>query len=312
MHLNYSTMCKANLVALLLLLSRFVLQAEANWNSPNSSSQQLRRRMAAVTNELVICRVTRLETLYISTAPDLESTHQLLCSPIVDDKLLQIDSIIQLPEDMAETYTREIVRGQLIVSIADATLDPVGRLELGPSPSYAVMTDPRFDHHKERYLVSQKGTKTVAVVRISTRNSEPADSVTSIQETLFGGDSSSSSSPTISLITQIEDCSHGKLKLEQSEAGIVDITLSGRKEDYNNDAATLVTEAQLFLEQEGYGPAPDLADRVIFCLPEGFGDDWAARAVMNHWRMTMNNNWCLSLSASMHEMVSKCGSVCWI
>jgi hypothetical protein len=41
--------------------------------------------------------------------------------------------------------------------------------------------------------------------------------------------------------------------------------------------------------------------KIMLCLPPGTGD-WAANAGDGSWRSAFNNDWCLSLPATMHDV----------
>jgi len=247
-------------------------------------SSRLRRRTDS--SSTVICRVMLEDTMFEAQA----NHRQTICNPVIDDKELDADSIIDLPDDLYQQHFREILRGTLWVSIEDASLDDWGQLVLGESPTYSVLDNV----HRERQLLDLTGSnRTVAIVRISTQDSEHEDSVETIQEAIFESN--------VSFVTQMEQCSHGKVQLKQAEEGILDVYLPGTNADYNNDPYQLVNAATAqILQQVYHDNVSEMADRTIFCLPEGFGE-WAARAAMNHWKISMNHGWCLSLSAAMRE-----------
>ena len=285
--------CSIRLAGILALTALLISFGSSNCNpvqeAKTIASNALLRRRA--NNNAVVCRVTHENTLW----PDgnqLNRERIYLCSPIVNGQMLSIDTAIALPPAIAKDYHEELARGILIVAISGAILNESGAMILGFSPSYHVENDSSYNHHRQRHLLEPTGTRTVTIVRISTQSQEHSDSLAHIQETIFGG--------VTSFVTQMEDCSHGKLKIEQSEHGIIDLVLPQSNADYDNDSTKLVAAAQEYLVREGYGPGAELSDVSIFCLPEGFGS-WAARAPMNHWRITMNHGWCLSLSAAMHE-----------
>jgi hypothetical protein len=139
------------------------------------------------------------------------------------------------------------------------------------------------------------GTKTVAIVRVSTLDSAPTATREDLLQLMdpFG----------INFRTQYDKCSFGQLQWTLAETGFIDVTIPNYINSFPS-GSTLVAAAQDLIIQQGLMPAPDFqswADRVLFCLAPGTGD-WAASAGVNHWRAQFNNDWCLSLSANMHEV----------
>jgi hypothetical protein len=46
----------------------------------------------------------------------------------------------------------------------------------------------------------------------------------------------------------------------------------------------------------------NIADKIVFCYPSKSPGSWIASASLNYWRATFNNQFCVSLSAGMHEI----------
>jgi len=193
-----------------------------------------------------------------------------MCNPIIDaTHELDTDSVIQLPLDLAQEYREEIAAGTLIVSISDATLNDKGHLVLlSPfSTCTVIKDDPRYDPHRQRHLIGLTGTQKVAIVRISTASFQQSNSDAQIRDALFG-------QSAISFVSQLHDCSHGKLTLQNR--GIFHIQLPGRNSDYGNDPNVVIDAAMAQIKALGHAnDVSKLAARTIFCLPEGFGS-WAA------------------------------------
>lgn len=245
---------------------------------------------------VVICRVTIFDVLK-GQDEYAQTSHRTICMPIVNNRESDIDTAVTLPLALEEEYRDEIHQGKFIVSIAGATIRNNGRLDVGENPLFTVINDSRFDHHKERHLQAT-GTKTVAIIRVSTSDSTPKYSLNQIQSTHFGSG--------INFVTQYDACSHGKIQWKLAENGVLDVEIPGaRISDFaeaNDTGASLVTALQVHMKQSmGYSSISDIADRVIICLPPGTGE-WAAAAGVNHWRVQMNSDWCLSLSGTMHEL----------
>jgi len=239
----------------------------------------LRRRRTEESS--IVCRISLEETLGGNEAKDssniLKSEAETLCTPIVNNVQLAIDSRVELPRNMVARHQNEISKGTLIVSISGASLSPSQKLVLGESPHFEVLKDRSLDGHRGRHLMEPFGDKTVSVVRISTQDSEQENSVSEIQQVLFGGETS--------FVTQFRDCSHGKISWELNK--IISVKVPGRNSDYNGDSYQLLDASMLWLQENGHATISEDSDRTIFCFPEGFGD-WAARAAMNHWRTSVS------------------------
>jgi hypothetical protein len=55
------------------------------------------------------------------------------------------------------------------------------------------------------------------------------------------------------------------------------------------------------MQAKGVSSLTSLADKIVFCQP-GVVGGWLAAAPVNHWQLSFNDKWCMSHSASMHEM----------
>ena len=181
----------------------------------------------------VVCRVTVFGvqgTGSKNTASASPNTHQkTICIPIVDDQELDNDFEIELPSELASEYPSDIHQGKLIVSILGAALDDNGLLQISDAPQFTVLSDPRFDRHRVRHLEAT-GTKSVAVIRVSTLDASPKDSATTLKSTLFG-------SGGTNFVTQSDACSHGNLKWELKNNEILDVQVPVYVTNYANDSA---------------------------------------------------------------------------
>lgn len=163
-----------------------------------------------------------------------------------------------------------------------------------------------------------KGTRSVKVIRVSVLDSQVTATAQELEQTLFGGTG-------VSFVSQYDACSFGQLNwipspstnLGLTESPVIDVQLDNPAWSYDSPSA-VVSEAQIVLKETFHlDSAADLADNVMFCLPPGIGfpsggnetsgvknkDNWAASAGVNYFRSTYNNEWCTSLTATMHELV---------
>ena len=250
-------------------------------------------------DDSVICRVSVFGTSFAEEQEDPTEHSQIKCIPIVNGDELDFEVPLEFPMSFVEEHKAEIEQGTLIISVSNARLSVDDwQIELHQTDSEInVIEDQsgKYRHLQERHRRTE-GVLKVAVIRVTTTDSGPqgaAASVQSITNTMFTNG--------INFVSQYDACSFGKLKWQLAEP-VFEVKLPGSLATYNRDAATLVTAVQQQLKsQRGLAVASDLADKVIMCLPPGTGD-WAASAGVNHWRAQMNNEWCTSLSGTMHEL----------
>jgi Gametolysin peptidase M11 len=239
----------------------------------------------------VLCRVTTMDTLYVSAANVSSTTEQPTCIPIVDGTETELDFAIDLPMDLHKAHRAEIAMGQLWVRIHGAKLQDE-ELAVSNQARYTVVHDnDGLRRLSERHLQSN-GILTIAVLRISTRDAAPTATATDLGNAIAG--------PGVNVATQYQACSMGQLQL-QMVGNVVEIQLPQAVTDFAS-AADLVTATQKQFKAMNSGQeVTKLADKVILCLPPGTGD-WAASAGVGHWRAQFNNDWCTSLSGLMHEL----------
>jgi hypothetical protein len=150
------------------------------------------------------------------------------------------------------------------------------------------------DFRHERHLSSStSGEKTITVVRVSTIDSVPSYSAQEMQDRLFG--------QNIGLQTQYFACSFGQLIWKLSPAGVIDIMIDDSVTNYNTGTSLVSAATEYMKNVMGINSPSELSDKVMYCLPPGTGT-WAASAAVNHWRAQFNDKWCLSLTATMHEI----------
>lgn len=152
-----------------------------------------------------------------------------------------------------------------------------------------------------RQLVSRSGTLKTLVVRVSDRNNvEPDANIAKLNNDVFDD--------AVSLKTQTEACSYGKLKIEPFRGntpsnkyisnGIVDVKI-----DYDiNGGADGMDQAALRAANEQLGDLSNsMFDLVMFCFPPG-KSNFLAFAYPNSKYSFYNNEWCGYVGAQMHEV----------
>jgi len=241
--------------------------------------------------EPLLCRITTISTKYEMPDGSVNETEEAGCIPIYDnresDKLLPI----HLPPNITQTYAPSIADGSMMMSITCAT---VGEEEvtMGDDSEITVMDDEAFRQRRLSLMEPAKGRMTLMVVRVTTSDGHgPTKSLAEIRQGMFRD--------RIGFKAQYKACSYGQL--EWVDAGGLEVKLDKPLSAYTramqlaDDAvAKIVSTMKLRSVQE-------LADKIMFCEPGGVGN-WIAVAGVNHWRSNFNDQWCLSLTANMHEI----------
>jgi Gametolysin peptidase M11 len=243
----------------------------------------------------VKCRVTMIGTMLLRGGGSSSVQEQISCIPIIDHR--ESDDLFPLvgfPDDTASAYQEWIEHGDLYAVISDVVLVN-STIQLSSSSLVTAVDMHATRNRREVRRLNTGpaiGTLTLVIVRVSTVDSSPMASIQDIQQVLFSSD--------IGFKSQYSACSFGQLNWEPAPNGDLDLFLPEPISSYAS-ASDLVNAAQEKIRNDGIAlQVSDLADKVMFCLPPGTGD-WAASAGVGHWRAQFNNEWCTSLSATIHE-----------
>jgi len=246
----------------------------------------------------LVCRLIVVETLVEISETEMHSEERTECIPIVDDHERNDDSSyhIELPWPFFELHKDQIERGELYVTITKAMVDGES-VQTTDSSTFAVV-DPLKE--KDRRLekngvkAGTMGTRSVAVVRISTTDSSVNASAREIDNALFGDG--------INFVSQYRACSFGQLNWVRSRyGGVINMRLNRGITSFSGAAEVIKMAEKKIRARYRIRSASDLADNVLFCVPPGTGK-WAASAGVNFWRSQFNSEWCTSLTANMHEI----------
>jgi Gametolysin peptidase M11 len=242
----------------------------------------------------VLCRVATFGTMLVDDVHGTSYTEEnTFCLPIVDKVELDVEFPITLPDEIRVKHEVEIEMGTLLVSVSEAMIFEQ-QLVLGFETQYTVIPDSTIHRHLLNRHLQVKPVMTIAVVRVSTTDSSPTASRNDLQSTLF--------SPSgVNFVNQYKAVSFGKLQFELAPAGVLEVQVSSPVSSFAS-SSDLVTAAQEQIKSTyQITDVSTLADKVLMCLPPGTGN-WAASAGVNHWRAQFNNDWCTSLSGTMHEL----------
>lgn len=182
----------------------------------------------------------------------------------------------------------------LYVSFANVVIDR-GSVEVTSASTVSLVTM-KFSHMKSHIqALQERRTVDIAVVLVSTIDSSPTFSADDVKDILFNEN-------RVNLMTQFDACSFGKLKFQLAPAGVVSVTVNEPASNFDSGLA-LATAAQAELEKSSPYRMEQLGEKVLVCLPPNVGSrPWVASAGVGHWRAQFNDVWCLSLSATIHEI----------
>lgn len=248
----------------------------------------------------VLCRITKVDTLYSTCVDDdyhqedRAEDEEISCIPIVNNTETDLVLPVSLPEDLATRYKNEIAQGTLLLAIDGASINSDNDgIILAPNATFSVIDDVP-DH--QRHLVAKPsvtGKMTLMIVRVVTKDGvSPDKSLYQLRKAVFYNE--------VSFRTQYRDCSFGQLMWQ--DAGGMEVILDKPISQYSKPNDLLMDAQKKIMEMRpDLESTSQLADKVLFCQPPGTGN-WLAVAPINHWRINMNNEWCTSLSALMHEV----------
>lgn len=160
-----------------------------------------------------------------------------------------------------------------------------------------------------RHLSTLEGTLSVLVVRVVASNRATTATERQLTNSIFGNDNQNPQ--FVNMRSQYEACSHGKLQFIEAadRNGKSSLTRirKGATTVYvdvsTTQGHTVMRNAITSKLNDEFGVTrPDqLADHVMYCLPPNTLDG-VAYAYIDSWNSVFNNDWCLKLSAQMHEI----------
>jgi hypothetical protein len=245
-------------------------------------------------NKALECCINK-ETTIFSNQFGMRSEENFLCSPVVNNVESDDSYKIAIPTSLKRDYQTEIEKGDLHIFVHRARIE--GDTVVGFSDSDIEVSDTPKPWKRELQRV---GTRTILVLRVTVRDSEPELTGDEFRERIFGYDS-------LTVQSQYNKCSAGKLVFEPAPIrnGLLDVNIRNHFiSDFNSSTALSNAAQSAAAELVGLPPGQhisSLADHVMICLPPGTGN-WIAAAATNHWRSVYNNKFCGVISASMHEL----------
>lgn len=134
------------------------------------------------------------------------------------------------------------------------------------------------------------GTHRVLAVRVRSSTQEPGESIQDIDTNVFG-------SHPGSVMNQYQAVSHGQLTLQR--VGVIEIQVD-RVTNYQFMMQNMTSQIKLFF---GNQPLREIADRILYCMPDGALDDgtWGLAALPGRFSL-YHKSGCSDLGLVMHEL----------
>lgn len=253
----------------------------------------------------VKCRMTMVDFLYADFGSELTGHAELVgCIPLEFASQRELDLVLtmEIPKHIYQTYRHGIRTGTVLlqwdgVSLSDdqehLIVHEEGVTEIFPLDGSN--SDPANNRNLQQRIAPPPtiGSMSVFIVRVSSSDSSPNMTLAELQDRLFH--------PTLpNFPSQFRSCSMEQL--EWTLAGGADIVVDVPIGNFTTGMG-IVTLAESYLRQAmQVSSLAELADRLLFCVAPGTSMGWIASASINHWRAIFNNEWCSSLSGTMHEL----------
>jgi len=222
--------------------------------------------------------------------------HEFVCARIVQGIEDADWTPINLPEGYAEDHLQEIHRGDFVIDVEGADLKTYPKqIIIDEATKLSVVKDVENVIARERHLSSiSKGQQSVLFIRVSTIDASPNTSVPDLAK-VFDPD-------IVNMKTQYNACSFGQLDFTCK--GVWDIQVDRPISDFDRpiELALAAEEAYQGFRTRVDGDFSSVAEKVFFCLPKEVNPNWKASSAPGHWRALFSDEWCTSLSATMHEM----------
>jgi hypothetical protein len=220
-----------------------------------------------------------------------DEEENISCIPIINGKETHDLFSINLPKNFVKANSDLIYKGKLNVAITNTRTVKNERVVVTKNSKISIVGSTRSENDDNN---SHTGLKTIAIVRVSTKDSTPTYDAETLRNTLFDPNK-------VNLRTQYMNCSFGQLEWVLAPAGVVEVLVDQPVSDFTSGSALVTAVQNVMTGTMGISDVSTLGDKVMMCLPPGTGG-WIASSGVNHWRAQFNDEWCLSLTATMHEM----------
>lgn len=264
--------------------------------SDNSSS-------SSNNNDPLECRLSLFEFLY-DEGRTKSSKDVYMCSPMVNGEATDDEYEIEIDDNLRKQYKKVVRDGyEPVLSISGgATVDEANakiNLPEGGSDNNNnddVRMEMVVDRKRRRKLLETTGKLSALVVRVVLRDEQPDYSKDELYRVMF--------QDSVSLKSQYQSCSFGKLVIEPSSAGVVEVHLDfptsiSSHQTVVNAANRAVLEHLYDAHYGSYESVRQYADMILYVLPTM--GNWLAYGSVGGGSSVYNNQWGGYIASIMHE-----------
>jgi hypothetical protein len=251
-------------------------------------------------DETLICGLVLHEMLHIAGSND-EPRHFVACQPFMNGRSRPHSYRFPREHGINEYFTTILPRlqqGENIVLGIQGGRIYESTLEILENATIEVVEDVHPNERRLEELTTQSTRQLKAlVIRILALDAEPTLTAEDLQYLLWDA--------PVSLRSQLSACSFGKLSVEPTEYGVIDVPVSlvAQKSDYI-DLINTAYDSSLDVINADVSDIREVADLVMFVVPPGTGD-WVAFGAIPGQQSVFNNEWAGYLGATAHEIGHK-------
>lgn len=243
------------------------------------------------------CRLSLYEFIDSQDHPN-QKRPAYMCSPVLSNgKVGDREYEVSTVGDNLQTEHRQTMDDGLetFVTITKCVVDEAGaRIRL--TDGSQINLSSAYHRKRRRKLAAAEGTLRALVVRIVLNDKQPMYSRDDLYRITF--------QEAVSLRSQYSACSSGKLRVEPSSLGAIDVRVNQYSSQSNNKQAVneATTNALAYVNSQtgqSYSSLMDYVDMVLFVTPE-LGD-FLAYASVGGGQSVYNDKWGGYVASHMHE-----------
>jgi hypothetical protein len=232
----------------------------------------------------VFCRLTKELSFYPSMI--MEDQPPVICVSYVNDE--EGDDFVLDEYLSRELYDRHNFRHDMFATLTGVAVDKKTGTMTGSENTVITVVDAP-PQHARRVTEASKGNYTLAIVRVSARDSQLEISTQELRDQVLND-----SEGAVNVITQYRDISFRKFQLVSN--GAFDVFVNQSIVEYPGMDSMFQDINSAAIEQLGVADLSDLADKVMICHPPGHTNGPIAWTHHLGWRAHYKPEYCASLS----------------
>ena len=233
-----------------------------------------------------VCRLTK--QLSLSTSMVMQEQAPLICVTIVNGEEhadFVLDEYL-----MRHLYDQHSFQEDVFVSMTGVALEEKTGTLTGNANTVITVVDAPLQHAR-RVTEASRGNYTLAVIRVSTRDSEMIISAKELSDAIL-----SDSEGAVNVITQYRAISFGQFQLQS--VGVYEVFVNENISEYPGMDSMFKAINKAAIQQLNITNLSALADKVMICHPPGHTVGTMAFTHHLGWRAHYNNGFCASMSAA--------------